>query len=140
VANAFKPLAHARSWNIAARTVHIALMGALFGGHCFGLDADQLRPWLHGTIASGAALIFLEAYPTFRWFHELRAAMVVGKLLLLSSLPWFWAYRAQILVVVIVLGSVGSHMPRRFRYYSLLERRLPHDVEARAGREHSPPR
>jgi len=25
---------------------------------------------------------------------------------------------------VIVLGSVGSHMPRRFRHYSFLDRRV----------------
>jgi hypothetical protein len=118
-----RPLTHARFWNIAVRTIHIAATGALFGGHCFGVDADQLRPWLYSVIASGAALAFLEAYPTFRWWHEVRAAMVLGKLLLLCSVPWFWAYRVPILVAVIALGSVGSHMPRRFRYYSLLERR-----------------
>ena len=119
----FKPLTHARFWNVAARTIHIALTGALFGGHCFGIDADQLRPWLYCTITSGAALVFLEAYPTFRWLHETRAVMVLGKLLLLCAVPWFWSYRVPILVAVIALGSVGSHMPRRFRYYSLLERR-----------------
>ena len=123
----FKPLAHARFWNIAARTVHIAVTGALFGGHCFGVDADQLRPWLYCTIASGVALVFFEAYPTCRWLREMRAAMVLGKLLLLAAVPWFWEYRVPTLVAVIVLGSVGSHMPRRFRYYALLGRRVADD-------------
>jgi hypothetical protein len=29
-----------------------------------------------------------------------------------------------ILLLVLVLASVGSHMPRRFRYYSLVHRRV----------------
>ena len=118
-----KPLPHARFWNIAARTIHIAATGALFGGYCFGVDGVQLRPWLECTIASGALLALLEAYPTFRWWHEMRAAMTFGKVLLLAALPWFWEYRVQVLMAVIALGSVGSHMPRGFRYYSFLERR-----------------
>ncbi len=116
------PLPHARFWNVATRTLHIAATGAVFGGHCFGADVDQLRPWVYGAVASGALLALLEAYPTFRWWHELRAAMVFGKLLLWAALPWLWEYRVPLLVAVIALGSVGSHMPGRFRYYSPLER------------------
>ena len=43
------------------------------------------------------------------------------KLALLVLIPWLWEYRVAILAVVIVLASVGSHMPARFRYYSWLE-------------------
>jgi hypothetical protein len=43
---------------------------------------------------------------------------------LLCLIPWLWQYRVPILVAVIVIASVGSHMPRRFRHYSLLHRRV----------------
>jgi hypothetical protein len=34
-------------------------------------------------------------------------------------LPWAWDARLPILMTAIALASVGSHMPRRFRYFSV---------------------
>lgn len=51
---------------------------------------------------------------------------MLTKLLLIASIPWLWPYRVPILAVVIVIGSVGSHMPRRYRHFSLVHgRALP---------------
>jgi hypothetical protein len=50
--------------------------------------------------------------------------MVLAKLSLLCLVPFAWEYRVPILLVVLVLGSVGSHMPSRFRYYSFVHRRM----------------
>ena len=44
----------------------------------------------------------------------------MAKLVLVAAVPWFWDYRLPILLVVVALASVGSHMPARFRYYSVL--------------------
>jgi hypothetical protein len=49
---------------------------------------------------------------------------VLVKLLLLASIPWLWDYRVSILAVVVVIASAGSHMPARFRYFSLLPGRV----------------
>ena len=38
--------------------------------------------------------------------------------------PRLWPYRVAILAAVIILASVGSHMPARFRYYSILHGRM----------------
>ena len=46
------------------------------------------------------------------------------KLGLLALIPWAWNFRAPILFAVIVIASVGSHMPGRFRYYSMIHRRV----------------
>jgi hypothetical protein len=56
--------------------------------------------------------------------------MIAAKLLLLCLIPWLWPYRVPILIAVIVIASIGSHMPRCYRYYSILDRRLVTTAEA----------
>jgi hypothetical protein len=113
--------------------------GVLFGGHIFGIDAERLIPWLGLSILTGAILAVLEAYPSWRWCYEVRAVMVVTKVLLMCIVLWLWNYRIPVLVVIIVIGSVGSHMPKRFRHYSLMDRRSAGDASHSAAPNNSPP-
>jgi hypothetical protein len=115
---------NARAWNIALRTAHLAAMGILLGGHAFGASAADLVPALWWTIGTGVALATLEAGWRFDWFHQGRGLITLAKLLLILSVPWLWDYRLPILLAVVVLASVGSHVPARFRYYSVLYRRV----------------
>jgi len=123
-------LSASRAWNIAVRTVHIGVTGALFGGHVFAVPAQRLLPFLYLTILSGIALFVAELYPEWRRVFEVRTAMIVAKLALLCLIPWLWTCRVPILIAVIVIASIGSHMPRRYRYYSILDRRPVTMVEA----------
>ncbi|MDK1024179.1 MAG: hypothetical protein QGD92_08115 [Gammaproteobacteria bacterium] len=113
-----------RVLNIAFRTAHIGVTGVLFGGYVFDVAAEQLLIWLYATILTGAVLIAIEAYPHWWWFYQGRGLAAIAKLLLLCLVPWLWDYRIPILVVVIVIASVGSHMPARFRYYSFVHQRV----------------
>jgi hypothetical protein len=115
-----------RVLNIALRTAHIGVTSVLFGGHVFDVEKKDLLIWLYLTIATGGILAAIEAYPRWRWFYQGRGAAVIGKLLLLCLIliPQLWSYRVAILVVVIVIASVGSHMPARYRYYSFVHRRV----------------
>jgi hypothetical protein len=133
VTQSLHALPYGRAWNIAFRTAHIGFTGVLFGGHVFGREAGTLLPWLYLTIFTGGVLVFLEAFPSWRWCCQGRAVMVVTKLCLVCLVPWLWSYRVPILTLVIVLGSVGSHMPRRFRYYSVIERRVVADAKYAAS-------
>jgi len=117
-------LPYARFWNIAFRTAHIGVTGILFGGHVFEVGAERLLIWLYLSIFTGMCLIVIEAYPSCRWCYQGRGVFVFCKLLLLCLIPWLWSYRVPILVAVIVIAWVGSHMPRRFRYYSFVHRRV----------------
>ncbi len=117
-------LPYARAWNIGLRTAHIAVSGSLVGGHVFDVPRERLLPWLYATIITGGALVFIEAFPRWRWCYQGRGLCVWVKLILLSLIPWFWEYRVPILFVVVVIASVGSHMPGRFRYYSVIHRRV----------------
>jgi hypothetical protein len=118
-----------RVLNILCRTAHIVVTAALFGGHVFDVARNQLNGWLYATILTGAVLIAIEAYPRWWWFCQGRGVAAMLKMLLLCLIPWLWDYRVPILVVVIIIASVGSHMPARFRYYSFLHGRVLHEPQ-----------
>lgn len=116
-------LAHARAWNVAFRTVHIAAISVLVGGHLFAVPADRLVPWLWLAIASGAALMAVEMYPSIDWLSQLAGVFVLGKLALLCLVPFAWSFRVPILFGVLAIASVGSHMRGHYRHYSVIYRR-----------------
>ena len=99
-------------------------MGILLGGHAFDVSAERLVSSLWLCIATGVALSISEAGPRLLWFHQLRGLMTLTKLLLMCTVPLFWSHRLAILLVVVVIGSVGAHMPARFRYYSVIHREV----------------
>jgi len=107
---------HMRAWNITSRTAHICATCVLLGGNVWGIDAGRLLPWLHLSILTGAALTVIEIYPSWRWFVEGRGVLVLAKLVALCLIPWLWTYRVPLLFVVVVIASVGSHMPRALRH------------------------
>ncbi|MBM4090846.1 MAG: hypothetical protein FJ276_15695 [Planctomycetes bacterium] len=113
-----------RAVNIALRTAHIGVSGVLLGGHVFAVGADRLTPWLVAVVITGVLLTCVEAYPRACWFYQGRGLFVLAKLGLICLVPWFWSYRVAILSAVVVLASVGSHMPARYRYFSVLHGRV----------------
>ena len=123
-----------RTLNIALRTAHIGAMGILLGGHAFDVTPERLMVSLWLTIGTGVALAAIEAGPRLMWFHQGRGFMTMVKLALICSVPLAWDYRLPILLAVIVLASVGSHMPSRYRHYSVVYRRVIHDVSGSGGR------
>ena len=117
-------LPHARAWNVGARTVHLAATGVLLGGHFFGVEADALQRWLYAAIASGAAMFAIELYTSFDWLAEVGGLAVLVKLALLCAIPFAWSARVPILFAVVARAGVGSHMPGKYRHYSLRHGRV----------------
>lgn len=114
-----------RAISIALRTLHLAAFGILLGGHTFGVDVEKLLPYLYLTILSGLGLIALEVYAVgLYWLILGKGIMVLLKLGLLLLIPFFWEARVPLLLLVVAIASVGSHMPARYRHYSLLHRRV----------------
>lgn len=109
-----------RAIGIALRTAHLVAFGLLVGGHAFEVEPARLVPFLAATIATGAALMALELASTCAWLCMGKGIAVLLKLGLLLLVPVLWEQRVLLLVAVIVLASVGAHMPSRFRYWSLL--------------------
>jgi hypothetical protein len=116
-----------RGVNIVLRTAHLMTFGILLGGHVFDVAPHRLIPYLYLTIASGAALIALELYRSCRWIYLLKGVLVGLKLILLIAAGVWWDQRVPLLLLVVLLGSVGSHLPARFRYYSVIHRRVLSD-------------
>ena len=109
-----------RAWNIALRTAHIAAMGVLLGGHAFDVESERLVSVLWLSVGSGVLLAVVEAGSKWLlYLQQLRSWFTFFKLGLLMLVPLAWDQRLPILLVVVVLGSVGSHMPARFRHYSV---------------------
>lgn len=117
-------LASGRAWNIAFRTGHIAAMGVLLGGHAFDVPASRLLIALWLTVGTGLFLIAFEAGGSLLWFHQGRGVMTLAKLAMIAAVPLLWHWRLPILLVVVILASVGSHMPARYRYYSFIYREV----------------
>lgn len=116
---------NARVWNITMRTAHVAAMGVLLGGHAFDVPRSDLLLSLWLTIGTGVGLGALEAGPRLLWFHQGRGLMTVAKLALLCVVPFLWNHwhlRLAVLLAVVAIASVGSHMPARLRYYSVIYR------------------
>jgi|ERR1039457_4894125 hypothetical protein len=114
-------LSASRACNIALRTAHIGATGILLGGHFFGVAAGRLVPLLYMAILTGLALGIAEIDPNWRSVFEVRSLVIASKALLLCLVPLLWNCRVAILMIVVAMASAGSHMPRRFRHYSVLE-------------------
>ncbi len=116
-----------RAVSIALRTGHLMASGLLLGGHAFDVAPHRLILLLYLTIGSGVGLAFLELYSSCRWIYLGKGVLVIVKIALLMAAGVWWEQRVVFLLLVVLVGSVGSHMPARFRYYSLIHRRVISD-------------
>jgi hypothetical protein len=122
-----------RAWSVALRTLHLLAFGILVGGHVWEVPAERLHAALWLTLASGAAMMGLELYKTVHWLFLGKGLAVLLKLALLLLVPLFWEARVPLLVAVVVVASVGAHMPARYRHYSLLHGRVVLEERAAPG-------
>jgi hypothetical protein len=113
-----------RFWNILFRTLHLMAFGLVLGGAAFHVEPERVMPALIATIMTGAFLVMLEIHDDHRWPFLGKGLVVLAKLGLLLLVPLFPGGRVPLFVAVVVLAGVGSHMPRRLRHYSVLERRV----------------
>lgn len=110
--------------NVACRAVHLVGVSLLVGGAVWDVEWARLQHALWLTIASGLGLLFLEVAADPAWLREGRGLAVVLKLAPLGLMPLAPDRRGTLLVAAVVIGAVGSHMPRWFRHAALAERVL----------------
>ncbi len=118
---------HRPAWmrpaDIVLRTAHIAVAGTLFGGFALHVPFSQLHIWHGLTILTGCGLLFLELRHSLNWPHQGRGMLgiihigVSGLIHLRPDMviPFLW--------IILVSGCVGSHMPKRYRHWSILYRK-----------------
>lgn len=115
---------------ITLRTAHLASFGILYGGHVHGVAASSLHLPLAATVTTGAALMVVDGCRSPIWFAQLRGIATLVKVLLTGAVAVWWDHRVALLTAVVLIGGVSSHMPGRFRYWSILHGRVAGEQEA----------
>ncbi|MFQ5667357.1 MAG: hypothetical protein ACE5I7_13125 [Candidatus Binatia bacterium] len=118
-----RPLPGVRAIRTMLRTAHLIAFGTLYGGHIYSIAPDRLHPALLATIATGAALMGLEVYRTPLWLVQVRGLATMVKIALVVAVALWWDVGVVFLTAAIVIGGVTSHMPGRYRYYSIVHGR-----------------
>jgi len=109
-----------RAVEILLRTAHIGATGVLFGGAIFAVPFAQIISWHQVAIATGGGLALLEISRSRHWPYQVRGGMAITHVGLLGLIHLYPEHRALILATVLVIGSVGSHMPGNIRHWSLV--------------------
>jgi len=125
-----RPLPGVRPPRTTLRTAHLIAFGTLYGGHVYGVAPDRLLPALLATVATGGLLMALEVYRLPLWLVQLRGVATLVKILLVAAVAVWWDLRIVFLTTAIIIGGVSSHMPGRYRYYSIVHRRVVGEQEA----------
>lgn len=114
----------ARPVQVALRTLHVAAMGLLLGGLAF--DVSEARLALPGalTVASGVLLLAVEIARSGVFLYTGAGAATLLKLALLALGQAFPAGRFELYLAATLVASVGSHMSRSWRHWSVLDRRV----------------
>lgn len=104
---------------ISVRTWHLLAMGYLLGGTAagFSLAEQPLALWM--TFLSGVVFTLLELHQTFIWLFQIKGQAVLVKFLLLGAAVAATEYSMPYLIAAVIIGGISSHMPGRYRYYSL---------------------
>lgn len=105
------------------RTLHLVSMALLTGGVAVGLSVEQLTLGLWGTLGSGLLFLLFEMCHSCIYLVQLKGVVVLAKMLLMAGALAFPGASLPLFVLAIVTGGIGSHMPARFRHYSLLHGR-----------------
>ena len=113
-----------RSIDVVLRTVHVAVTSVLFGGAVCDVPFYQLFTWHHLAIGTGCALIASEIYHCRHWPYQGRGVMAIIHVGLLGLIHIRPDLLVPILTVVLVFGMVGSHMPKKLRYWSFVHGRV----------------
>jgi hypothetical protein len=106
------------------RSAHIAGMALLVGALPFTTDHRALRAAIWLTVLSGLGLWALDLMKSCAVLFEGAGVALLLKLLCLALGFAFPQARFQWYLAAVVVASVGSHMPGRWRHYSFLEGRV----------------
>ncbi|MEE8396391.1 MAG: hypothetical protein V3S29_10075, partial [bacterium] len=98
-------------------------MALLLGRVALGEPVAELSWPFWGTVVSGSVFVLVELHCSFVFLLQLKGLAVVAKMLLLAAAGFTSEGALGLLIVAIVIGGISSHMPGRFRYYSIFHGR-----------------
>jgi hypothetical protein len=124
-----KKIPGARWLRTSLRTLHLIAVGALYGGHVYAVDFSRLRPALLSVLVTGVLLVCFEVWQARIWLVQIRGLATFLKLGLLAGIGIATDQAVLFLTLAIVIGSISSHMPSRWRYHSVLHGRVAGPTE-----------
>jgi hypothetical protein len=99
-------------------------MALVLGGVAWRIPAlDMIAP-ITLTVLSGVALLAIDLGKSFVFLYQGSGVAAVLKLALLGIGELFPAARLEWYLAATVIASIGSHMPRAWRHYSFLHRKV----------------
>lgn len=104
-----------RMTGIGARTSHLVVTSVFVGGCVLNLPDDRLRAWRRLTVATGLALLVTEARHSRDWPRQGRGLTTYAHVAVLGAGLASPRLAKPAVVSALVLGSVGSHLPRSVR-------------------------
>jgi hypothetical protein len=107
-----------RGVGIVLRTAHLGAMALLVGGAWYGLPESALGAGLVATALTGAGLLASEASHSRHWVYQVRGLLVLAHLAALG-LARVLGLGPGVLMAALVIGAVGSHLPKAARTWSL---------------------
>lgn len=113
-----------RSIDIAVRTAHIGAMAVLVGGQHFEAASAPLRPWHLLTVLTGVALLASEASHSRHWVYQARGLVSLAHVAAVAAIVIAPGMARVAIAAALIIGSVGSHLPRSVRKWSLRHRRI----------------
>ena len=114
----------ARAVQVAARTAHIVAMALVLGGVAYAAPARALFLPLALAVASGLLLLGIDLWKGGAYLVQGNGVAVLLKLALLGMGQWFPAARLECYLAATTVASVGAHMPKTWRHWSFLHRRV----------------
>jgi hypothetical protein len=119
----------ARWLRTSLRTLHLIAVGALYGGHLYAVDVTRLQPALFSVLLTGGLLVCFEAWQSRIWLVQVRGVATFVKLGLLAATGLTPDWTVALLTLAMLIGSISSHMPARWRYHSVLHGRVAGPTE-----------
>ena len=113
-----------RAVDVVLRTAHVAVTSVLFGAAVYGVPLHMLSSWRYLAIITGCALIASEVHHWPHWPYQGRGVMALIHIGLLGIMYMQPSMRLPVLFMVLVFGMVGSHMPKKLRYWSFVHGRV----------------
>ena len=114
----------ARWLRTTLRTLHLLAVGALYGGHLYAVDVTRLQPALLSVLLTGGLLVCFEVWQSRIWVVQIRGVATFLKLGALATIGLAPDWTVALLTLAMVIGSISSHMPGRWRYHSVLHGRV----------------
>ena len=119
-----RPPTWTRLLQVALRSIHIMAMALVLGALPYGPGFPQLKIPILLTVGSGVALFVLDLTKDPAVLLQGSGVAVLAKLALLGCAFLWPTQQLAFYLAATAVASVGSHMPRRWRHYSLLERKV----------------